>query len=105
VNDQVELVAEQIRNISELEDGFDAIGFSQGGQFLRAYQERHAHDSPSIHNLITFGSQHMGVSDLPACKPNDWLCQFTHRLTRRAVYGSWAQHNSVQVRLTNMTST
>ena len=58
VNEQIDFVAEQIANITELKDGFDAIGFSQGGQFLRAYVERY--NSPPIHNLITFGSQHMG---------------------------------------------
>lgn len=30
VNSQVELVADQLANIPELQDGFDAIGFSQG---------------------------------------------------------------------------
>ena len=59
VNDQIDLVAEQIANITELKDGFDAIGLSQGGQFLRAFVERY--NSPPVHNLITFGSQHMGM--------------------------------------------
>jgi hypothetical protein len=30
VNEQVQLVSEQISAIPELQDGFDAIGFSQG---------------------------------------------------------------------------
>lgn len=59
VNEQIDFVAEQIANITELEDGFDAIGFSQAGQFLRAYVERY--NSPPVHNLITFGAQHMGT--------------------------------------------
>ncbi|KAJ7128901.1 palmitoyl-protein thioesterase [Mycena crocata] len=94
VNEQVEFVAEQISAIPELENGFDAIGFSQGGQFLRAYVERH--NSPPIHNLITFGSQHTGISDIPACRPRDFLCQIARRATKGAVYGSWAQANLVQ---------
>lgn len=59
MNEQIDFVAEQIANITELKDGFDAIGFSQAGQFLRAYVERY--NSPPVHNLITFGSQHMGM--------------------------------------------
>jgi len=59
VNEQIDFVAEQIANITELKDGFDAIGFSQGGQFLRAYVERY--NTPPVHNLVTFGSQHMGM--------------------------------------------
>ncbi|KAJ6495588.1 palmitoyl-protein thioesterase [Mycena vitilis] len=94
VNEQVQLVSEQLAAIPELEGGFDAIGFSQGGQFLRAYVERY--NSPPIHNLITFGSQHMGISDIPVCGPRDFLCQVARRATKAAVYGAWAQNNLVQ---------
>ncbi|KAJ7782884.1 palmitoyl-protein thioesterase [Mycena metata] len=94
VNEQVQLVAEQLAAIPELEGGFDAIGFSQGGQFLRAYVERY--NSPPIHNLITFGSQHMGISEAALCRPRDLLCQVARRATKSAVYGSWAQENLVQ---------
>ncbi|KAJ7287376.1 palmitoyl-protein thioesterase [Mycena rebaudengoi] len=94
VNDQVEFVADQLAAVPELADGFDAIGFSQGGQFLRAYVERY--NSPPVHNLITFGSQHTGISDIPVCRPRDFLCQIARRATKSAVYGSWAQANLVQ---------
>ncbi|OSD01302.1 alpha/beta-hydrolase [Trametes coccinea BRFM310] len=95
VNEQVRFAAEQIANITELQGGFDAIGFSQGGQFLRAYVE--AYNTPPVHNLITFGSQHMGVSDLPACRgPWDLFCQLARRAARGGVYTDWAQRNLVQ---------
>ncbi|KAF5386174.1 hypothetical protein D9615_002384 [Tricholomella constricta] len=94
VDSQIELVAGQLSAIPELKDGFDAIGLSQGGQFLRAYVERY--NSPPIYNLITFGSQHMGISDIPACRPYDFLCQVARRATKGAVYSHWAQENLVQ---------
>ncbi|KAJ7502802.1 palmitoyl-protein thioesterase [Mycena galericulata] len=94
VNDQVLLVLEQISAIPELEGGFNAIGFSQGGQFLRAYVERY--NTPPVHNLITFGSQHTGISDIPVCRPRDFLCQIARRATKAGVYGSWAQENLIQ---------
>jgi palmitoyl-protein thioesterase len=49
-----------------------------------------------MHNLITFGSQHMGVSDIPTCKPADFTCQLMRRAARSGVYTAWAQHNLVQ---------
>lgn len=70
-----------------------------GGQFLRAYVERY--NSPPINNLITFGSQHMGISDIPPCRPYDFLCQLARRATKGAVYGNWAQENLVQVRISD----
>ncbi|KAI1791250.1 alpha/beta-hydrolase [Ganoderma leucocontextum] len=94
VNEQLELVSEQIGAIPELQGGFDAIGFSQGGQFLRAYVERY--NAPPINNLITFGSQHMGVSDFPMCNRWDLFCHLARRAARGGVYTEWAQHNLVQ---------
>ncbi|KAM5543147.1 hypothetical protein V8D89_003021 [Ganoderma adspersum] len=94
VNEQLELVNEQIGAIPELHGGFDAIGFSQGGQFLRAYVERY--NAPPINNLITFGSQHMGVSDLPLCSRWDIVCHLARRAARGGVYTEWAQHNLIQ---------
>ncbi|GJE92254.1 alpha/beta hydrolase [Phanerochaete sordida] len=94
LNDQVALVAEQLSNITELRHGFDAIGFSQAGQFFRAYVERY--NSPPVNNLITFGSQHMGVSDIPTCKPFDVTCQLARRAALGSVYSTWVQANIVQ---------
>ncbi|KAF5389369.1 hypothetical protein D9757_004374 [Collybiopsis confluens] len=94
VNAQVESVSLQLAAIPQLQDGFDAIGFSQGGQFLRAYVERF--NTPPVHNLLCFGSQHMGISDIPQCRPYDFLCQAARRATRQTVYTPWAQANLVQ---------
>lgn len=57
VNDQVDQVCAQLERIPQLARGFDAVGFSQGGQFMRAYVQRC--NAPRVHNLMTFGSQHM----------------------------------------------
>ncbi|KAF7428436.1 hypothetical protein PC9H_007660 [Pleurotus ostreatus] len=94
VNSQVDMVNEQLNDIPELKDGFDAIGFSQGGQFLRAYVERY--NDPPLHNLITFGSQHMGVSEVSECRRYDFLCQIARRAVKNGVYSKWAQGNLVQ---------
>jgi len=88
------MVSEQLANITELAGGFDAMGFSQGGQFLRAYVERY--NSPPVHNLITFGSQHMGISDIPGCRPLDLVCQVARRAAMGGVYTPYAQQNLVQ---------
>jgi palmitoyl-protein thioesterase len=69
---------------------------SPGGQFLRAYIERY--NDPPVRNLITFGSQHMGVSDIPPCKPYDLPCNLARNALRAGVYSEWAQQNLVQVK-------
>ena len=66
-----------------------------GGLFFRAFVEQY--NDPPVHNLITFGSPHMGIADLPVCSPTDLMCQLARRAARVGVYSSWAQTNLVQV--------
>lgn len=93
VNDQIQKACEQLANVEELRDGFDAVGFSQGGQFLRAYVQRC--NTPKVRNLITFGSQHMGIADLPACGPTDLLCRVAAAALRGGIYTDYAQSHLV----------
>jgi len=95
VNDQVAGVCKTLKADPKLKDGFDAIGFSQGGQFLRAYVERC--NDPPVHNLITFGGQHMGVSDIPDCMgANQSLCKIMAELLSRGAYVPGVRDVSVQ---------
>ncbi|KOS20470.1 Palmitoyl-protein thioesterase 1 [Escovopsis weberi] len=70
----------------------DAIGFSQGGQFLRGYVERC--NRPPVRSLVTFGSQHTGIREFRACGVMDVMCRAAMALLR---YNTWAA--AVQGRL------
>lgn len=84
-NEQVSSVCDQLSNIPELKDGFGAIGFSQGGLFMRALIERCS--KISVLTLITFGSPHMGVLELPLCeRDNDWICKRRNEALKRQVW-------------------
>ncbi|NDD92014.1 hypothetical protein EBZ37_08020 [bacterium] len=69
MNRQIQEVCDQLAGIPELSGGFNGIGLSQGGQFLRAYVERC--NKPRVKKLITIGSQHQGVMALPGCVENE----------------------------------
>lgn len=71
---QIEKVCEDLASHPILSNAsaINAIGFSQGGQFLRGYVERC--NKPPVANLVTFGSQHNGISEFQKCAPKDWLC-------------------------------
>lgn len=62
----------------------NAWGFSQGGQFLRGYIERC--NAPPVHNFVTMGSQHNGISDFQSC--NSWLCRSAESLLK---FGRWSE--------------
>lgn len=71
----------------------DAIGFSQGGQFLRGYVERC--NSPPVRSLITFGSQHTGISEFKTCGNTDWLCKGAMALLRFNTWSAFVQSRLV----------
>ena len=63
--------------------------------FLRAYVQI-CIDGPPINNLITFGSPHGGVSQVPNCGNGNPLCSFIQRIIKTSVYSYWAQNNVIQ---------
>ena len=71
----------------------DALGFSQGGQFLRGYIERC--NFPPVRSLVTFGSQHNGISEFQKCGPTDWLCKGAQGLLRSNTWTSFIQSRLV----------
>ena len=71
----------------------DAIGFSQGGQFLRAYVERC--NSPPVRSLVTFGSQHNGIVEFKACGATDFLCKGAMALLKFNTWSGFVQNRLV----------
>jgi len=95
VNSQVDSVCKKLKSDKNLASGFDAVGFSQGSQFLRAYVQRC--NDPPVHNLITFGGQHMGVSAMPHCMGlNKTLCELMAKLLAKGAYTPGVRDVSVQ---------
>jgi palmitoyl-protein thioesterase len=71
----------------------NALGFSQGGQFLRGLVQRC--DGLKVRNLVTFGSQHNGIAKYQLCGPSDWLCKGYIGLLKANTWGSWVQGHLV----------
>uniref|UniRef100_A0A1I7XIK0 Palmitoyl-protein thioesterase 1 n=1 Tax=Heterorhabditis bacteriophora TaxID=37862 RepID=A0A1I7XIK0_HETBA len=94
MNELVELACAQIRNDSLLSQGYNAVGFSQGGQFLRAVAERCP--SPPMRNLISVGGQQQGVFGLPYCPGDTIVCNTIRKLLDMGAYTSYVQNNVVQ---------
>ncbi|XP_069359085.1 palmitoyl-protein thioesterase 1 [Maniola hyperantus] len=96
-NKQVEYVCEVLAKDPKLQDGFNAIGFSQGSQFLRAVVQRCGHNIGRVKNLITLGGQHQGVYGLPHCFAlQHETCDYVRKLLNYAAYYSWVQKSLVQ---------
>ncbi|KIW58556.1 hypothetical protein PV05_03064 [Exophiala xenobiotica] len=76
-------------NILRTAPAIDAIGFSQGGQFLRGYVERCGSWAPKVRSLVTFGSQHNGIVEFQKCaSTTDWICQGANALLKSSTVWS-----------------
>ncbi len=90
---------------------FNAIGFSQGSQFLRAVVQRCSNNdtypNPSniklqVNNLISIGGQHRGVFGLPHCPgDNVTLCEYARKLLDYGAYQSFVQAHLAQANYWN----
>ena len=94
-NEQIKIVCEQLSQDPKLKNGFNAMGFSQGGQFLRALVQRCG--NITMHNLISVGGQHQGVYGFPKCIGEKYeLCDIVRRLLNEGAYISEIQKDLVQ---------
>merc|ERR1712012_694104 len=95
VNKQVEKVCAELADNPELKDGYNAIGFSQGGQFLRAVAQRCP--NPPMKNLVTIAGQHQGVFGIPGCPGESMeLCNIMRELLHIGAYVDLVQNTLVQ---------
>lgn len=99
ITTQIAQVCEQITSDPKLAnpDGSgvraDALGFSQGGQFLRGLLERC--DGLSVRSLVTFGSQHNGIAQFPTCSTYDYVCKGATALIKGNAWTDYVQNKVV----------
>merc|ERR1711976_527458 len=95
MNKVVDEVCETLANDPQLQNGFNAIGFSQGSQFLRAALQRCG--GPKMNNLISIGGQQQGVYGFPGCPGAEReLCDIMRELLSIGAYIPGIQKYSVQ---------
>nr|BAE41238.1 unnamed protein product [Mus musculus] len=95
VNVQVNMVCQILEKDPKLQQGYNAIGFSQGGQFLRAVAQRCP--TPPMMTLISVGGQHQGVFGLPRCPgESSHICDFIRKSLNAGAYSKLVQERLVQ---------
>lgn len=95
VNKQVSFVCDQLAKDPKLKEGYNAMGFSQGSQFLRAVAQRCP--DPPMRNLISVGGQHQGVYGLPRCPgESSHICDWIRKQLNSGAYTDAVQKHLVQ---------
>jgi palmitoyl-protein thioesterase len=95
---QSELICEALLTNPNLtnSDGvvrIDALGFSQGGQFLRGLVERC--EGLSVRSLVTYGSQHNGIAQFQRCGTWDLVCKGAVALVGGNAWTDYVQNTVV----------
>ena len=91
-DDQISYACKLIGADPRLQNGYNAIGLSQGGLLMRGVAERCPH--PPVRNLITFGSPHQGIYGIPWCKviiKSAFVCGLLRRFLSKNVYTQLVQ--------------
>ncbi|CAD6197319.1 unnamed protein product [Caenorhabditis auriculariae] len=94
MNEMVALACKHIKEDPNLAQGYNAMGFSQGGQFLRAVAQRCP--DPPMKNLISVGGQQQGVFGMPYCPGDTFVCNSIRKLLDLGAYTSYVQDKVVQ---------
>ena len=95
VNSQVKMVCQILAKDPKLQQGYNAMGFSQGGQFLRAVAQRCS--SPPMIHLISVGGQRQGVFELSQCPgESSHICDLIRKTLNAGAYNKALQERLVQ---------
>lgn len=93
---QLDTVCATLTNDTSLHSNttrIDALGFSQGGQFLRGLVERCP--GIAVRSLVTFGSQHNGIAKFQECGTWDLLCKGAIAAVRGNAWSEFVQGSIV----------
>ncbi|XP_076296628.1 palmitoyl-protein thioesterase 1 [Lasioglossum baleicum] len=95
INEQISAVCDLLSKNEHLRNGYNAIGFSQGAQFLRAVIQRCP--NPPVKNFISLGGQHQGVFGLPNCANlNNNICNRVATVIKYGAYLRFVQEKFIQ---------
>lgn len=94
MNDSVEAFKAAIQNNTALENGFHALGFSQGNNVIRGYLTKY--NDPPIRTFLSVNGVNAGTSRVPNCFGASRWCHFLAETASRSAYTTFAQEHSFQ---------
>ncbi|XP_019461080.1 PREDICTED: palmitoyl-protein thioesterase 1-like isoform X1 [Lupinus angustifolius] len=86
---QTAIACEQIKKISDLRQGYNIVGFSQGNLIARGIIE-FCDRGPPVKNFVSLGGPHAGTASTPLCG-SESVCKVVDAIIKLEVYSGFVQ--------------